>query len=88
MVLLYNSELGIIISSEFFHGKKLQKKCYLLPSILILFFRNVWWEKYLGNLFLYSSLDCDSKITSPTLVQNPHNLRGLHLPINRSQKEV
>ena len=39
MVLVYNSELGIIISSEFLHGKKLQKKCYLLPSILInLFF--------------------------------------------------
>ena len=35
MVLIYNSELGIIISSEFFHGKKLWKKCYLLPSILI-----------------------------------------------------
>ena len=35
MVLIYNSELGIIISSEFFHTKKLQKKHYLLPSILI-----------------------------------------------------
>ena len=35
MVLIYNSELGIIISSEFFCAKKLQKKCYLLPSILI-----------------------------------------------------
>ena len=38
MVLIYNSELGIIISSEFFCGKKLQKKRYLLPSIFIYFF--------------------------------------------------
>ena len=37
MVLIYNSELGIIISSEFFRGKKLQKKRYLLPSIFIYF---------------------------------------------------
>ena len=44
MVLIYNSELGIIISSEFFHAKKLQKKCYVLPSIFILFFNEVWWE--------------------------------------------
>ena len=35
MVLIYNSELGIIISSEFFCGKKLWKMRYLLPSILI-----------------------------------------------------
>ena len=35
MVLIYNSEEGIIISSEFFRQKKLQKKRYLLPSILI-----------------------------------------------------
>ena len=35
MVLIYNSELGIIISSEFFCRKKLRKKRYLLPSILI-----------------------------------------------------
>ena len=35
MALIYNSELGIIISSEFFHGKKLRKKCYSLPRILI-----------------------------------------------------
>ena len=35
MVLIYNSELGIIISSEVFGTKKLQKKHYLLPSILI-----------------------------------------------------
>ena len=33
MVLIYNSELGVIISSEFFHAKKLRKKHYLLPSI-------------------------------------------------------
>ena len=38
MVLIYNSELGIINSSEFFCTKKLQKKCYVLPSIFILFF--------------------------------------------------
>ena len=44
MVLIYNSELGIIISSEFFHGKKLRKKRYLLPSSFIYLF-------YLGNLF-------------------------------------
>ena len=37
MVLIYNSELGVIISSEFFCTKKLQKKCYLLPSIFIYF---------------------------------------------------
>ena len=43
MVLIYNSELGKIISSEFFRAKKLQKKRYLLPSIFIIF--------YLGNLF-------------------------------------
>ena len=35
MVFIYNSELGIIISSEFFCTKKLWKKRYLLPSILI-----------------------------------------------------
>ena len=35
MVLIYNSELGVIISSEFFHTKKLRKKHYLLPSIFI-----------------------------------------------------
>ena len=33
VVLIYNSELGIIISSEFFCAKKLWKKHYLLPSI-------------------------------------------------------
>ena len=38
MVLIYNSELGIIISSEFFHAKKLWKKCYVLPSIFVLLF--------------------------------------------------
>ena len=39
MVLIYNSELGvIIISSEFFHAKKLRKKHCLHPSIFILFF--------------------------------------------------
>ena len=35
MALIYNSELGIIISSEFFRRKRLWKKRYLLPSILI-----------------------------------------------------
>ena len=35
VVLIYNSELGIIASSEFFHAKKLRKKRYLLPSIFI-----------------------------------------------------
>ena len=35
MVLIYNSELGVIISSEFFHAKKLWNKCYLLLSIFI-----------------------------------------------------
>ena len=38
IVLIYNSELGVIISSEFFHAMKLQKKRYLLPSIFIYFF--------------------------------------------------
>ena len=38
VVLIYNSELGVIISSEFFHTKKLQKKHYLLPSSFIIFF--------------------------------------------------
>ena len=37
VVLIYNSELGVIISSEFFHTKKLWKKRYLLPSIFIYF---------------------------------------------------
>ena len=44
MVLKYNSKLGVIISSEFFRGKKLWKKCYLLTSSFIYFF-------YLGNFF-------------------------------------
>ena len=35
VVLIYNSELGVIISSEFFRAKKLQNKRYLLPSIFI-----------------------------------------------------
>ena len=43
IVLIHNSELGVIISSEFFYAKKLQKKRYLLPSFFIIFF-------YLGNL--------------------------------------
>ena len=38
VVLIYNSELGIIISSEFFCTKKLWKKHYLLPSSFIYFF--------------------------------------------------
>ena len=37
MILIYNTELGIIISSEFFRAKKLWKKRYLLPSIFIYF---------------------------------------------------
>ena len=41
---IHNSELGIITFSEFFHAKKLWKKCYVLPSIFILFFCEVWWE--------------------------------------------
>ena len=55
MVLIYNSELGIIICSDFFCAKKLQKKHYVLPSIFIYLF----WQgvvgghhmKYLGNFF-------------------------------------
>ena len=35
MVLIYNSELGIIICSEFSRTKKIQKKHYVLPSIFI-----------------------------------------------------
>ena len=35
MVLIYNSELGMNISSEFFHAKKLQKNHYVLSSIFI-----------------------------------------------------
>ena len=38
VVLIYNSELGVIISSEFFRAKKLRKKHYLLPSSFIYFF--------------------------------------------------
>ena len=38
VVLIYNNELGIIISSEFFHAKKLRKKRYLLPSSFLYFF--------------------------------------------------
>ena len=38
VVLIYNSELGVIISSEFFRAKKIQKKRYLLPSSFIYFF--------------------------------------------------
>ena len=44
--------------------------------------------KYLGNFFLYSSIDCDSKIASPTPVQNPHILRGSLLKNHQSQKKV
>ena len=43
MVLIYNCELGIINSSEFFHSKKLWKKGYVLPSISILILSEVWW---------------------------------------------
>ena len=43
MVLIYNCELGIINSSEFFHSKKLWKKGYVLPNISILTFSEVWW---------------------------------------------
>ena len=35
VVLVYNNELGMIISSKFFRAKKLWKKHYLLPSICI-----------------------------------------------------
>ena len=45
VVLIYNSELGLINSSEFFRAKKLRKKRYLLPSSCIYLF-------YLGNLFV------------------------------------
>ena len=38
MVLINNSELGVIISSEFFCVMKLRKKRYLLPSIFIYIF--------------------------------------------------
>ena len=44
VVLIHNSDLGLIISSEFFCTKKLQKKRYLLPSSFIYLF-------YLGKLF-------------------------------------
>ena len=44
MVLIYYSELGTIICSEFFHTKKLWTKCYVLPSIFIEFFSEVWRE--------------------------------------------
>ena len=36
-VLIYNCELGIIISSDFFGARKLWKKDYVLPSIFMLF---------------------------------------------------
>ena len=49
VVLIYNSELGIIISSEFFRAKKLWKKCYLLPSSYIYFF--TWAIYSLFNFF-------------------------------------
>ena len=38
VVLIYNSDLGQISSSEFFCTKKLQKKCYLLPIVLFIYF--------------------------------------------------
>ena len=38
VVLIYNSELGVNISSEFFRARKLRKKRYLLPSSFIYFF--------------------------------------------------
>ena len=41
--LIYNSEMGIINSSEFFHAKKLWKKHYILP-LVSLFYCEVWWE--------------------------------------------
>ena len=31
-----------------------------------------------ANYFLYSSIDRDSEIAGPTLVQNPRSLRGSH----------
>ena len=55
VVLIYNSELGVIISSEFFYAKKLWKKHYLLPSSFIYFFTYrqfiFYLIFYLGNLF-------------------------------------
>ena len=78
ILLIYNSELGIIISSEFFCGKKLWKKHYLLPSIFIYFLLKqfiCYLFVLLRQFFLYSSIDCDSEIASPTRVQNPRNLR-------------
>ena len=60
MVLIYNSELGIINSSEFFCTKKLQKKCYVLPSIFILFFQQCvvggYHMKNLGSLGFFIHL--------------------------------
>ena len=44
------------------------------------------WNELLIYLF-YSSIDCDSKITSPTLVQNPHILCVSHLKHHQSQKK-
>ena len=41
-VLIYNHELGIINSSEFFHTKNSRRRVmYFLVS---LFFSEVWWE--------------------------------------------
>ena len=42
MVLLYNHELGIINSSEFFHTKNSGRR--VIYSLVSLFFSKVWWE--------------------------------------------
>ena len=44
--------------------------------------------KYLGTLGFYSSIDGDSEIASPTLVQSPCILHGLHFQNYPSQKKV
>ena len=91
MVLIYNSELAIIFSSELFHKETLEEALFTPEYFYSIFLQGVvggYHMKYLGNLFLYSSIDCISEIACPTLVQNPCNLHGLRLKNHQSQKKL
>ena len=44
MVLIYNSELGIIISSELFWHKETPEEALCTPEYHYLIFSEVWWE--------------------------------------------
>ena len=92
MFLLYNSELGVIISSEFFSCKRNSGRSIMYSLVSLFNFLTRCGgrlpHEVLGQFLFYIHLYCNSKITSPTLVQNPCILHALHLKDHQSQNKV